>query len=704
MKMRSSHSNGDISKLLNKGKRKHDASSDDATHPKSKMHRAQPDDSTEFKIDTSTDQAPEPAVTTPSSFTPAPFKTSKLQRIPLSDLEAIQKILNNFTVLPSKKTQHHGEKKSHLELRPIHCLTQAVGVQLHGIFTNTLIKEGDEIIEYTGVLVPRKKVMSKGFDRSYIMTPASDDSTVEPTHLIDAKHEGSLARFINHSENPNMAFMNVKKKVVAVALRDILPGEQLVYDYGALYELYNKIANQAHCDDLSPPEKFATLKDEYEVNVDNINKAVLDAILRLVPHTASQKIFVPKVAQQSIKNPQSLFRKRIYIDAPVWTAELNAKRKYEITENQYGLTMLMVACYLGDEAGVKFLLKSGADINRHTSDFKTPMHFALNGISKDKTKIIKLLKKYSADPLIEDSDNETIIHQCIKDKSDHIKTVMPQHLRLSEFKSFPLQYALDHKNYPGFIALLDHASKTSFHECVFECVGKKKDDASWQLTTVGEKLKQSLTGIAKSDRTGVYNAVLTASLSNIQLRLLCSSIEMIQHCIKDRYINYLGHLLPRKINLAKYKPDILEYAIDQTRYAPVAFIIKRATSESLQQTLFENIKKDKLSPVGIKLKALLKGANEEQFAEIHDFLKSKIVSKKLLDTERRKNISSTRFVPTLFAAAPGSKRPIKTPRELKGTEYELQRTKPEPKHSVDLAAKVKSSTHATKRRNSMQNL
>ena len=58
---------------------------------------------------------------------------------------------------------------------------------------------------------------------------------VDDETIIDATKVGSLARFVNHSCAPNCLTQIIvhakRKKIALYAKRDILPGEELVYDY-----------------------------------------------------------------------------------------------------------------------------------------------------------------------------------------------------------------------------------------------------------------------------------------------------------------------------------------------------------------------------------------------------------------------------------------------------------------------------------------
>ena len=56
-----------------------------------------------------------------------------------------------------------------------------------------------------------------------------------PNQLIDATDKGNASRFINHSCDPNCEIQKWKtgntSSVGIFAIRDILPGEELTFDY-----------------------------------------------------------------------------------------------------------------------------------------------------------------------------------------------------------------------------------------------------------------------------------------------------------------------------------------------------------------------------------------------------------------------------------------------------------------------------------------
>src|SRR6476620_1702007 len=84
------------------------------------------------------------------------------------------------------------------------------GIQGKGAFATRPIKRGTRIIEYTG-----ERISPEEADRRY----------------DDAAMDGNDARFINHSCAPNCEAVDERKRIYIEAIRDIVPGEELTYDY-----------------------------------------------------------------------------------------------------------------------------------------------------------------------------------------------------------------------------------------------------------------------------------------------------------------------------------------------------------------------------------------------------------------------------------------------------------------------------------------
>ena len=109
-----------------------------------------------------------------------------------------------------------------------------------GIKATQSLAKGSFIFEYTGVVCSRqmyeKRMMNsyKGDIHHYCM--AIDNKLV-----IDSHRKGSECRFVNHSCSPNCEMekwiVDGLPRMALFALRDILPGEEICYDYN--FSLFN---------------------------------------------------------------------------------------------------------------------------------------------------------------------------------------------------------------------------------------------------------------------------------------------------------------------------------------------------------------------------------------------------------------------------------------------------------------------------------
>ena len=114
-----------------------------------------------------------------------------------------------------------------------------------GVFSKTLIKNEELLGVYSGV---KRVKLPISLNFSY----KSDEDSLNM--ILDARSSGNITRFINHAPNPDnneksadsldRLFANTKSSIyyinglsfiVYFAIRDIMPGEQLLVDYGSLY-------------------------------------------------------------------------------------------------------------------------------------------------------------------------------------------------------------------------------------------------------------------------------------------------------------------------------------------------------------------------------------------------------------------------------------------------------------------------------------
>jgi SET domain-containing protein len=108
-----------------------------------------------------------------------------------------------------------------------------------GLFATQPIRKRSRIAEYKGRLLSTKqaeKLENSGNRYLY---------EINKRWTIDGSPRSNIARYANHSCNPNAESYDVKRRVFIRALRNIKPGEEIVYDYGIDY--LKNVIGRANC-------------------------------------------------------------------------------------------------------------------------------------------------------------------------------------------------------------------------------------------------------------------------------------------------------------------------------------------------------------------------------------------------------------------------------------------------------------------------
>ena len=95
-----------------------------------------------------------------------------------------------------------------------------------GLFAAQDIKKGTDIMQYTGEKIPKaesKRRLAEGNAYIFALNDRWD---------IDGSTLDNLARYINHSCDPNCEAVVTTRTLWIVALRPIKAGEELSYNYG----------------------------------------------------------------------------------------------------------------------------------------------------------------------------------------------------------------------------------------------------------------------------------------------------------------------------------------------------------------------------------------------------------------------------------------------------------------------------------------
>lgn len=97
-----------------------------------------------------------------------------------------------------------------------------------GVYTTAPIRKGARVVEYAGERITAEEADRRydGASRTYLYG-LEDGKTVIDGH--------GLGAYLNHSCDPNCEVDEIKGRVWLFALRDIVAGEELVWDYN-LYD------------------------------------------------------------------------------------------------------------------------------------------------------------------------------------------------------------------------------------------------------------------------------------------------------------------------------------------------------------------------------------------------------------------------------------------------------------------------------------
>lgn len=109
-------------------------------------------------------------------------------------------------------------------------------IQGRGVFAVRRIRKGQRIIEYTGEIIDSAEEDRRGYDDSTMSRHHTFLFKIDEEYTIDATRTGSVARFINHSCEPNCEAVWEDRRIFIEATRNIQTGVELCYDYAFEHE------------------------------------------------------------------------------------------------------------------------------------------------------------------------------------------------------------------------------------------------------------------------------------------------------------------------------------------------------------------------------------------------------------------------------------------------------------------------------------
>ena len=98
-----------------------------------------------------------------------------------------------------------------------------------GLFATRPIKKRTRIMEYKGPILDHEAALKAEARGNRYLYEVSKERT------IDGTARSNIARYANHSCNPNSESVIWRGRVFVKALRNIKPGEEITYDYGVDY-------------------------------------------------------------------------------------------------------------------------------------------------------------------------------------------------------------------------------------------------------------------------------------------------------------------------------------------------------------------------------------------------------------------------------------------------------------------------------------
>src|SRR5579883_840500 len=99
------------------------------------------------------------------------------------------------------------------------------GIHGWGVYAAERIPARRKVIEYTGELISRRETKRRGQGNiTYLFT-------LDDYWTIDGAVGGSGAEIINHSCEPNLYSCILRRHILYMSKREILPGEELTIDY-----------------------------------------------------------------------------------------------------------------------------------------------------------------------------------------------------------------------------------------------------------------------------------------------------------------------------------------------------------------------------------------------------------------------------------------------------------------------------------------
>ncbi|WED43992.1 SET domain-containing protein-lysine N-methyltransferase [Legionella cardiaca] len=380
-------------------------------------------------------------------------------------------------------------------------LTPALGSNNYGAITTRRIEKGETVALYFGKVHINPNLK----EGTYCYLVSAENSI-----FIDATNEGGIGRYINHSSAPTLEpILDIRKDknktvVKFKALQTIQPYSEVFYDYTFNYfsERHQEVKIKfLHPNDweidgevLKKDSAFYKDKTYYQKPI-NFEKG----FLKLFGLSEDAKFWAPEIVflmmQGEEIKPTDLNLKQVNSICFL----LNDENEFSHPSNQPMVTPLMIACYLGNEAYINFLVKNGADVKRVTRHTGIPALGA--AFVHDYEKIIAIKKSLKIKDCgdfertlfflaVQESKIEYLIDyfeiKTFPDGGDHFAWMYPEHSHMPIFAGVNVDYSLQHADFEIAELLL----KNMIDLDVFEGVVTDTEDLIFRKETL-QKLSET---------------------------------------------------------------------------------------------------------------------------------------------------------------------------------------------------------------------
>lgn len=118
-----------------------------------------------------------------------------------------------------------------------------------GVFASRAIRKGTRLIEYIGERIDKEESNRRGLALLEASKRTGGASVyifeLNETWDLDGDMPHNHARLINHSCCPNAEMVNEEDRLFLFSLRDIMPGEEITFDYG--YDVAHFLDHPCRC-------------------------------------------------------------------------------------------------------------------------------------------------------------------------------------------------------------------------------------------------------------------------------------------------------------------------------------------------------------------------------------------------------------------------------------------------------------------------